>query len=287
MAKKFEVSQIYFPPTLNDLLSLRNQRPDAVIYAGGTWLIRNQGSRFLRLPEAVISLHTIEDLSRIGRTESRIDIGSTATFKRILKIGRNLLPRIFFETLEEIVPPGVLSLATLGGNVCVRDKAMTSYPTLHILDAKLEFRKVGGGRWVPATAVRDPEGRLLIGPGEVLTRIRIPIEQWNVQYFRRIGPTPYTDSAGSLVFSAVARTHRGIIGDLRFAVGSGRPVIYRERDLETTLIGRRLPLSSRDVSTFLETLKENLESPALNFSSFQKERVLRLVEWIIANLPTD
>jgi CO/xanthine dehydrogenase FAD-binding subunit len=287
MARKFEVSQIYFPPALNDLLSLRNQRPDAVLFAGGTWLVRNQGSRFLRLPEAVISLHTIEELSRIGRTESRIDIGSTATLKRILKIGRNLLPRIFFETLEEIVPPSVLSLATLGGNICVRDRAMTSYPTLHILDAKLEFRKLGGSRWVPATAVRDAEGRLIMGPGEVLTRIRIPIESWNVQYFRRIGPTPYTDSTESLVFSAVARTNRGIIGDLRFAVGSNRPIIYRERDLETTLIGRRLPLSSRDVSLFIEALRENLESPAPGFTPFQRDRVLSLVEWIITNLPMD
>ncbi|MDR2588067.1 MAG: FAD binding domain-containing protein, partial [Spirochaetales bacterium] len=209
-------TQVFFPPTLNDLLALRKQRADAVPVSGGTWILHNQSSRFLKLPPAVISLRTVEELTRIGRNESRIDIGSAATIARILCVGRNVLPQLLLETLESIGTPGIRSIATLGGNICVQGRSMSAHPTLHILDAKLEFRKSGGGRWVPVTHARA-DGKLLMGAGEVLTRIRIPLENWNVQYFRRIGSNPIAGSEDVLVFSALARTSRSFVTDLRFA----------------------------------------------------------------------
>lgn len=287
MAEKSEETRVFFPPSLADAVALCGQLPDAVPFAGGTWLLRDQGSRYLNLPEAVISLHNIDELTRIGRTESRIDIGSTATIRKILTVGRNILPRIFFETLESIAPPGVRGLATLGGNVCVRERSMSSHPTLHIMDAKLEFRRLGGSRWIPATSVRTPEGVLLVEDGELLTRIRIPLENWNVQHFRRIGTGPLSGNGDFLVFSSLGRTGRGIIADLRFALGSNLQKIYRNRDLETQLVGRKLPLSSREISAFLEALRDDIGRTCPELSVFLRERGISLVGRLLSNLPTD
>ncbi|MCL1818503.1 MAG: FAD binding domain-containing protein, partial [Spirochaetaceae bacterium] len=180
---------VFFPQTMVDLLALRRQRPDALPVAGGTWLLHNQSSRFLRLPKAVIALHTIEELDRIGRGESRLDIGAAASMSRILMVGRNILPPVLRDTLESVATQGVRSLATLGGNICIQGRSMTTHPTLHILDARLEFRRTGGSRWVPVTSART-DGKLCMEPDEVLTRIRIPLENWNVQYFPRKGANP-------------------------------------------------------------------------------------------------
>jgi len=287
MAEKYELTKVYYPTSLSDLLTLAHSKPKAVIFSGGTYLLRNQSSRSFRLPETVITLHTVDELRKIGRTDARIDVGASASIEQILKTGRKMLPRILVDTLEGIAPPGIRGLATLGGNICVRERSMTSHATLHILDAQLEFRSPSGGRWIPATRIRTPEGILAIEPGEVLTRIRLPLEPWNVQYFRRTGSSPYTEAPDSLAFSAVARTGRGILGDVRFAVASHLPVIYRNRDLETTIIGRKLPLNRKDISAFVELLESNIGDNGYALSPSQTDKVIFLVKSLLEGLPAE
>jgi CO/xanthine dehydrogenase FAD-binding subunit len=277
---------VFFPQSVNDLLALRRQRPDALPVAGGTWLLHNQSSRFLKLPKAVIALHTIEELQRIGRTESRIDIGAGVPMNKLLAVGRNILPHILRDTLLSIATPGIRSLATLGGNICIQGRSMSTYPTLHILDARLEFRRTGGSRWVPVTHSRT-DGKLCMEPSEALTRIRIPLENWNMQYFRRIGTNPIAGFEDVLVLSALARTARGIITELRFALGSNHLNIYRNRDMETSLVGRRIPLSGKEISGFLQNLESDLREKQSGLPEFLRERTLSLIERLLSNLPAD
>jgi CO/xanthine dehydrogenase FAD-binding subunit len=277
---------VLFPQTMNDLLAMRKQRPEAKPVAGGTWLLRNRSRRFLKLPKTVISLASIEDLHHIGRSENRIDIGAAVPINRILTVSRNILPRILVETLESIATPGIRSLATVGGNICIQGRSMSTHPTLHILDARLEFRKAGGSRWVPVTHSRM-DGQLLMAPDEALTRIRIPLENWNVQYFRRIGPEIFSGFEDALIFSAIARTNRSIIADLRFAIGSNHLNIYRNRDIETQLVGRKIPLSSREITGLLQTLEENLVEKQPGLSGFMRDRSLSSIGRLLSNLPPD
>jgi len=270
-----------------ELLILCRQRPEAALFSGGTWILRSQRSRRFRLPEALVSLRGIDELRRIGRTESRIDIGAAASIQRILTVARTRLPRILRETLESIAPQGIRSLATLGGNVCVPERSMTGFPTLHILDAKLEFRRLGSSRWVPVTSSRDASGTLLIQPGEVLTRIRIPLQPWNVQHFRRIGETPFVEDSNYFSLAFVGRVQRRVLADLRFAVASASPAIYRNRDLENLLVGRRLPLPPRDVSLFLETFDEDIAGSGTRLSGFLRSRGLAVLRRLLSNLPPD
>ena len=277
---------VFFPQTLADLFAMRRQRPDAQPVAGCTWFLHNQSSRFLRLPKAVITLATIPELGRIGRGESRLDIGAAVSMGKLLSVGKNILPPVLRDTLESIATQGIRSLATLGGNICIQGRSMSTHPTLHILDARLEFRKAGGSRWVPVTRART-DGKLCMEGGEILTRIRIPLENWNVQYFRRIGSIPLSGYENVLVFSAIARTGRGVIDDLRFALGSNHLNIYRDRDMETHLVGRKLPLSRREIGDFLQKMDETLQEKQSGLSDFLRERSLAFIERLLSSLPPD
>ncbi|MDR1180258.1 MAG: FAD binding domain-containing protein [Spirochaetales bacterium] len=281
-----EETTIFFPQTINDLLATRKQRPDAIPVAGGTWLLHNQSSRFLKLPKALITLSAIEELRRIGHSGNHVDIGACVPMNRILATGKNILPQILLDTFEAIATPGIRSLATLGGNICIQGRTMSTHPTLHILDARLEFRKAGGVRWIPVTHSRT-DGKLCIEPGEVLTRIRIPLESWNLQYFRRIGSNPISGFEDVLVFATIARTSRAIINDLRFAIGSNHLNIYRNRDMETLLVGRKVPLTSREITDFLQNLETNLKDEQPGLSAFMRGLSLSLIERLFSNLPTD
>jgi CO/xanthine dehydrogenase FAD-binding subunit len=284
--KTQEEITVFFPQSMGDLLAVRRQRPDATPVAGGTWLLRNQSFRFLKLPKALISLSAIEELHRMGGSESRLDIGACVPISRILATGRSILPQILLDTLESIGTPGIRSLATLGGNICIQGRSMSTHPALHILDARLEMRRSGGSRWVPATSSRS-DGKLLMAPDEVLTRIRIPLENWNIHLFRRIGSNPISGFEDVLIFAAIARTSRAIITDLRFAIGSNHLNIYRNRDLETHLVGRKIPLSGREIAGFLQPLEADLKDRQPGLSEFIRGRSLSLIGRILSSLPPD
>ncbi len=164
---------------------------------------------------------------------------------------------------------------------------MTGFPTLHILDAKLELRRLGSSRWLPVTSCRNADGVFLAEPGEVLSRIRIPVHPWNVQHFRRIGETPFAADSHYFVLAFVGRTGRGVLADLRFAVGSGSPAIYRNRDLETRLVGRRLPLPPREITAFLEAFDADIAKSPTRLSGFLRDRGLSLLRRLLSNLPPD
>lgn len=275
---------IFMPTSLNEALVWKERHPNGTVYAGGTYLLWNQSGRLLRLPESILSLKNIKELTRFGRTESRLEVGAAVSIQRILRAGPKVLSPLLAKALEGISPPGITSMATLGGNLSVQNRCMASFPVMHVLDARCELRNAKGTRWVPVTGLRSETGELQLEPVELITRIQIPMEEWNFFIHRRIGSSPYGITPDSLVIVLVGKTYRGMITEFRFALGNFSPHIYRNRDLETLLIGMRLSRGkNKDIKAFLYTLQEDLETRKFLFSSLQVEQVLRILEVTLSN----
>jgi CO/xanthine dehydrogenase FAD-binding subunit len=125
---------------------------------------------------------------------------------------------------------------------------------------------------------------LQIKPIELITRIQIPMEEWNFFIYRRIGSFPYGITADSLVLVAVGKTYRGMLTEFRFALGNFSARIYRNRDLETLLIGARLPLGKgKDLKAFLDAIQEDLQTQKFLSSPIQIDRVLRTLRLTLSN----
>ncbi|HOV38885.1 MAG TPA: FAD binding domain-containing protein [Spirochaetales bacterium] len=275
--------QIYLPSSLSELLAQKQRNPEAVPFAGGTYLLWTQSKDSLHLPPAVLFLRNVKEICRIGRTESRLDLGAAASIKRILRAGPKILSPILVHTLELICPAGVSGLATLGGNLSVPDRCMTSFPILHVLDARCEIRNSKRTRWIPVTSLRTPEGNLVLEPTEIITRIQIPLEEWSFSVVKRIGAFSYGISKDSLVLVVLGKTHRSIFSEFRFALGNFSSTLYRNRDLETLLIGSSLPLSQRDIETFLKAVKEDILSREFRISPARLEQTLYLLNNILTS----
>jgi len=275
---------IYMPTSLAEALVLKERHPTATVYAGGTYLLWNQAGRFLILPGSILSLQNIKELNRLGRTETRLDVGATVSIQRILRAGPKVLSPLLATALEGICPPSVATMATLGGNLSVPDRCMASFPVMHVLDARCEIRSSKGTRWVPVTGLRSPTGELQLEPIEIITRIQIPMEEWNFHVHRRIGSFSYGITADSLILVIVGKTYRGMLTEFRFALGNFSPRIYRNRDLETLLIGARLPLGkSKDLKAFLYAIQEDLKNQKFLSSHVQMERVLHILQSTLSN----
>jgi xanthine dehydrogenase small subunit len=270
---------VHFPVTLSELLQMYRRAPEALLYAGGTYVLSNRPGRFLALPETVISMQDVEELGRVSRTERMIELGAGMTISRALQLGVQNLPPALFAALGTIGPPAVQGIATLGGNLAIPARLMTSVPVLILLDARIELRRQGGVRWLPVSRFHLSDGRLDIKPGEVITRIRVPLQPWSGQMFRRFG-TELSPESDPLTVCGLVRVSNGIVEEIRLnGTASGRTLL-RSRTMEAELVGRRIPLSFREVESAGEAFGE---LPA-QLTDIQRDRFMRLLTWFLLNI---
>jgi xanthine dehydrogenase FAD-binding subunit len=157
------------------------------------------------------------------------------------------LPALLTRAIEGIATPTIRNLATLGGNIACRDRFMDSWPALACLDALVELRDAGGSTWVNVNRLVSPDGKPSFPEGGLLTRIRVPIEQWDITVLRKVGNRDYPGPE-TAVFALAARAEKGILAEFRLAFAGERAL--RLRDIESRLIGRTLPLSDRERASF-------------------------------------
>ncbi len=274
---------VYAPESLSELHSLLAANPDASLFAGGTWLMARQPEPRPVLPETLISLKRIEELSRITRSERFLEVGSMVTISHLLETGRNVLPPFLGEVLSRIGLPGIRNLATLGGNLCVPDRRMSGYGVLAVMDARAELRSGSASRWVPVSRLADAAGRLDIRPGEVLTRVRIPFQNWSVQLVRSQG-SAIVDSDAVLLFCGLAQTGRGLLSDFRFIFSYPRVTILRRREIEAQIVGRKLPLSKREIDPVIDGIRQALDRTPDKLSVYQREKTLSMLRWFLSQL---
>ncbi len=275
---------VFTPRTLADLLSLKRRRPDVTVFAGGTYILHNSSDKIPALPAAVASIRHLEELKRIHRTERYIELGSCVSLSEISRIGGRTIPPVLAHAIAAIASPPLRSLATLGGNICVREQRLTLFPVLFVLDARLELREHGGSRWLPITRMVEPDGDLAISDAEVLTRVRIPLSDWNSQYHRTLAPGPGS-SGLSLSFCGLANTSRGVLTDFRFAFGSMGKILLRSREIEAELVSRKVPLPDRDNDALCAVFADYIETSAKEaISSYQAGMALKMLSWFLTSL---
>ena len=253
MPSKAKPVYVYYPDSLGEFLQLRRRKPDALVYAGGTYVLKGTESRMVPLPQEVISLQWVEELKRVSRSDRYVELGAGCSLSSIVEVGRNVLPRSYVQAFSTMAPMGIISLATLGGNLCVEDHILTAHPLVVAADARLELRRHGNARWIPAGRFRTENGKPALENGEIVSRVRIPLESWNVQVFASFG-RPYIPESDPVVFVGLAKTETGVVDDFRMVFSAHGRYLFRNRELEAELIGRRAPLPHREAATFLKRL---------------------------------
>ncbi|RKX94262.1 MAG: molybdopterin dehydrogenase [Spirochaetes bacterium] len=268
---------IYAPQSLNELLHMREQHPDTILWSGGTALMRMQKGPVPSFDRDIIHLSGVNELKKIRRTERYLEIGAAVPVKKIINVGQHILPFALAQALMSIGSPAVRNLATMGGNLGIKDRRLNSFSVLMLMDSIVELRRSGKSRWIQL-------GRLnSIGEAEILTRIRIPFRNWDLQYFRAVGD-PLLHPMDSLSFTVLAETNKGIISNLRFAVGNTGKSTLRSLDFETYLSGKKLRLSGKEFDAAVNIFQSFVQNAEGDLTPFQKDRSLRFVHWFLREL---
>jgi len=205
------------------------------------------------IEEKSLTVRNIPELASFEKRERYIDFGPAVTLSEMLSIGRNKMPAILYDALLTIATPSVRNLATLGGNICggtysaqnsgQGTQKLTLFVPLLALDARLELRNQNETRYVPFSKFNG------VPTGFVLTKIRVPVDEWEIAIYRRVGPSNIISplSAG---FAFLADTQKNILTNIRIAFAG--PIVFRSQELENKVIGTRLPLSERTIQMLVD-----------------------------------
>src|SRR6185295_283822 len=169
------------PQTLDEAMSLLAKNPDeAKILAGGHSLIPVMKLR-LAMPQMLIDLGRIKDLSYIREDGGRLLIGAMTTHYQLESSDRlrdicPLLP----ETAGQIGDVQVRNKGTIGGSLAPSDPAADWPAAIIALSAEMVAAKANGERVIKADDFFVDMLTTALQAGEILREIRITVPQGRV-----------------------------------------------------------------------------------------------------------
>ena len=227
-------STVYYARNLADVLFQLKTVPDLKILGGCTLTPS--------FPSSSLIINSIPDFLQLTKHERYIEFGAGVTINQIIDLGKKNMPINFYEAAKSIGTLQIRNLATIGGNICSDGIKKTLFASLLALDTTLEIHSVTDTKTIPI-------GKFTIIPsGYCLTKVRIPLNDWDIEIFKRVGPAnTITDNSASFVF--LATTKKNVLSDIRIAF-TGK-LTLRSRELENTILGSRLPLSEKAIQQML------------------------------------
>lgn len=227
----------YRPSSLDELLDLL-AREELIPFAGGTDLmVQYAGPTGPEFNRNVVFLGYIDKLRGIRREGDELIIGAAATLTAIME--HSDTPELLKAAVALIAAPALRNRGTMGGNICNASPAGDSIPPLYVLDARLRLLSSEGERVIKACDFFTGPGKTVRKNNEILKEIIIPLKEWNVTKYRKVG-TRAANALTKCSITAAAKIKQGRIDDLAIAFGAVGPVIIRDESLEKKLIGLTL-----------------------------------------------
>jgi CO/xanthine dehydrogenase FAD-binding subunit len=230
------------PKSLNEALAalsedqpVRNQ-----VFSGGTDLLPKLKSRAIVAPPRVIDLKGIAGLDFIEFDAIGVlRIGANAVIRDVA--GHEAVRRHYPALAEGaalIASNQLQHRGTIVGNVCNAVPSADAAPPLLAHDAEVVCVSRSGERRVPIADFFVTAGVSCLGPGEIVTEIRLPppLAGERATYLK-LAARGRMDLA--VVGVAVATTvDAGLVSSVRIALGSAAPTPLRAREAEAVLLGK-------------------------------------------------
>jgi CO/xanthine dehydrogenase FAD-binding subunit len=206
--------------------------------AGGTELMVALGAGRLQ-PRKFISLWNLAELRFIQVTPDAVIIGSGATFTDIRHhptIAREL--SLLSQAASWTGSIANQNRGTLGGNIVNASPAADSPPALLAYDATLTLISINGTRAMPYRDFHLAYKKTALAPDELLHSITVS-RNWKgyKSYIRKVG-TRNAQAISKVAIAALARTHNGLITDIRIGAASLRETPARLIATEQSLLNQ-------------------------------------------------
>lgn len=277
--------EYYKPSNVDDALSYLQTNQDSKIIAGGQSLIPAMKLR-IASPAALVDIRKLNDLNYVS-DGANIKIGALTTHAQVAESStiKEKLP-ILSETADNIGDVQIRTLGTMGGSICHADPAADYFPTLLVLDARMNIRsKSKGRRAIPINEFMQGPFTTTMEANEILEEITIPTYNGTgaVRKFAR----RKADFAVVAVATILDVERGGLVKDLKIAVGPQQNSAIRLRKLESAVKNKRFnDQASLNTLVRKELTNEELDFPAdiHGNSSYRKQVAESIIPEMICTL---
>lgn len=229
------------PRSLEETTQLLAQHgEEAKLIAGGTALLIWMRMRLLA-PKVVVSLANIPDFDYIRfdpKDGLRIGAGARHRDIELNPLVREHYP-LLHETFHKVAQPRIRNMGTLGGNLSQGDPLTDPGASLIALDAEVALTGGQGRRTVPLENFFVDYYQTDLRPGEILTEIHVPPPKRRAWSHIKFTPRSVEDFA-TVGVALTLSARDGQCEDVRLALNSVGPTIFRAREAENLLRGKRV-----------------------------------------------
>lgn len=161
------------PSRVDDALPMLSD--DVLPYCGGTELLLAMRMGLLA-PEILVDLKGIAELRAIERQDGVLAIGGAATHAAVIASGlvREALPYLV-DVEQSVGNPRVRAQGSVGGNLCFAEPKSDVITALIALRSRVVLRSATSSRVLPVEEFIQGPYTADHEPGELLTRIEVPI----------------------------------------------------------------------------------------------------------------
>ncbi len=240
------------PADLQAALSLMTSEPDRWLpIAGGTDLMVQYAAGALRARK-LVSIARLPELRRIEALPEEIQIGAGSTYTDLRR--HDAIAREFPMLARAAGWTGGIAnqnRGTLGGNIANASPAGDSLPALLAYGAELILVSARGERRVPYATFHTGYKNMQLASDELIRAVCLPRRFGGyVQHARKVG-TRNAQAVSKICIAALARVEKGMVQDVRIALGSVAPAPLRLAETERMLTGKALdaPLAAAAAKT--------------------------------------
>jgi CO/xanthine dehydrogenase FAD-binding subunit len=233
--------ELVAPGSLAAVLSLLAKVPGTWLPIAGGTDVMVQYSAGKLLARKLVSIWNLPELRQIENLADEIQIGAGCTYTDLRE--SEAINREFALLSTAAGWTGGIAnqnRGTLGGNIVNGSPAADSLPALLVYDAELLLVSKKGERRVPYSSFHTAYRKTQLAPDELIRTICV--KKHYSEYYahtRKVGARN-AQAISKICLAALGRIKKGVVQDIRLAMGSVAPVPLRLRETESVLQGKRI-----------------------------------------------
>ncbi len=267
------------PKSLDEALEHLAKGDYQIINGGTDLMVKNRAWSETRLDfkKNMLYVRSLEALDYIKRENNVLRIGATTSLESLLY--HEHVPSVMKECLHLFASPAIRNMATLSGNIGNASPAGDGLLITYLLDGVIVLVNAEGVRKVRINDYVKGPGTTDRRSDEMIKEIQLHDDAFDYTVFNKVGGRA-SDSISKTSFAGAVRHEKGIIKDIRIAIGAVAATVIKDKSVEHMLRGQSIHQLKEKIPQILEAYEPHIQpiDDQRSNRSYRKKVAMNLLE---------
>ncbi len=233
---RYAGQNVWMPRSLDELVKLRSDHPEAILIAGATDLGLKASKDREQFPKAILT-GAVQDMRGVAVKDGALELGGAATYTAALPLIEQHFPS-FAALIRRIGSRQIRNLGTFAGNMQTASPIGDTPPCLMALGAEITLVSRAGTRTLPVEQFITGYRRTALKPDEVIASIRIPLLREGTQFTAYKLSKRFDQDISTVVAAFGLKVDGDKVVSLRAVFGGMAATTKRATNVEQALVGK-------------------------------------------------